>query len=760
MIYLVCSPNLETDRFRPHSQAGTVANIMARTRTSTASGSAPVRTSGQRPQRATLARRSKPKSLHIDDSDDATDSHDADGSDLSLESDDDASDDDVDSGVDRAIDDLDIQPARRKAPNTTKNAPRRRPASRRNVKKSTRNQSKSTPRGVKRRHAQTDHSARTPTKRAKTTSKHASPAPDPGIIPDWRDPAIPYSAWVDTFYYAATAGGTLDTSWLLHAATTCKSFVEPALTALYQCPSPATTAKARKLATLLEQPASDTLFNYRAKIESIYINIDNFPLNHLSQVVRSLYRLKELIIFSSLDQPPYRNLDKTIRWHYPEELFRALSAPVDATGAETNPIILKSWEWSSRLLGSHVADEGSISAIHQLPSFVHLTKLSFTNFQVPSLHKAEAKDEAGALQIYEEDGRVIEAIADSISQLDSLRHLVFESSTVMNDRLLPLLPKTLSHLELVNCWEVNSEDLAQFLRTHGYNMASLTLLHNQSLDLAFLTDLAETCPGLRELRMNLSYFRHHDSVSDADPMYDQALLPDQLPLWPSSLRVIEIEHIRQWSVEAAEMFLQSLVDSAPNLPNLRHLAIKTMLNIPWQRRAELRRVWSEKLDHVFLRPWEPPMAVTTLRPQEGGPDTAVVTPTKKRKRAQPSPPSRRSGRIAAHASDSDRRSSRSLRHSNRPLYRDPDTDEDEPDSSEEEHTGSHNPNDGERSKEDVEQQLPVQGMCETVSIMFDNQKVRELQYGMEDFNDDDGDSSGEEWQRDEEEEDDHVFVWR
>lgn len=730
---------------------------MARTRT-TSGAAAPARSFRQRPQRATLARRSKPQNLHVDDWDDSTDSHDADDSDLSLQSDDDADDDD--SGIDRAIDDLDIQPPRRKAPNTTTNTSRPSRtggsrASRRNMRKpSPRNQSKSTSRGVKRPRAQADRPPRTPTKRSKTTSKAPSPAPDPGIIPNWRDPAIPYSAWVDIFYYAAIAGGTLDTSWLLHVATTCKAFVEPALTALYQCPSPGTSSKARKLATLLEQPTPDTLFNYRAKIESIYVNIDNFPLSRLSQVIRPLGRLKELIIFSPLDQPPYRDLDKTIRWHYPEELFQALSAPLDPNEGENDPIILKSWEWSSRLLGGHVANEHGISAIHQIPSFARLTKLSFTNFQVPSLNKAEAKDEDDALQIYQEDGKVIEAIADSISQLNSLKHLVFESSTVMNDRLLPLLPKNLMHLELINCWEVKSEDLSEFLRTHGHNMSSLTLLHNQSLDLAFLVDLAETCPKLRSLRMNMSYYRHHDSVADANPMYDQALLPDQLPLWPSSLRVIEIEHVREWSVEAAEMFLQSLIDSAPNLPSLRHLAIKTMLNIPWQQRAELRRVWREKLDHVFLRSWEPPKSVTTLRPQE---NITMATPIKKRKRVEPSPPSRRSGRIAAHASDSDRHSSRGLRRSGMPLYRDPDTDEDEDESSGSEHSEGDNV-DQEKSK-NAEQRLPVQGMCETVSIMFDNQKVRELQYGMEDFNDDDSESSGEEWVSDKEE-DDPVFVWR
>jgi hypothetical protein len=47
-----------------------------------------------------------------------------------------------------------------------------------------------------------------------------------------------------------------------------------------------------------------------------------------------------------------------------------------------------------------------------------------------------------------------------------------------------------------------------------------------------------------------------------------------------------------------------------------------------------------------------------------------------------------------------------------------------------------------------------------VNILFDNQKVREIQYGMEDFFDEDSESSGEEWNSNDEVEDESVFVWR
>jgi hypothetical protein len=524
---------------------------------------------------------------------------------------------------------------------------------------------------------------------------------------------------------------------------------------------------------LLERPISETLFNYRAKIEVLMLNIETMPLAVLHQIVRPLRRLKELIIFTPFDQPPYRDLDRTVRWQYPDELFQALMPrePSDTGGEVPDPTILRNWEWSRRLLGGPVPDMAAIANMHTQPSFSRLTRVSFTNFQVPSLHKADprADDEEGALQMYQEDVDVIDRIAHAISQLKFLRHLVFESSTVMSDYLLGQLPKDLVHLELINCWEVKSEDLAAFLRTHGSHMRALTLSHNQSLDMAFLTDLSETCPNLRELRMNLSYYRHHESIDDADPMYEQALLPHQVPQWPSSLRLLEIEHVRHWSVEAAEMFFQSLINSAPNLPDLRYLAIKTMLNIPWQTRATMRREWRDKLEHVFLRPWVPPQLHATLRPKlvdEAPPATPTV---KKQKAFTDVTPSRRSGRIVNHASDSDRLSDGSksgrLRKVDRPLYRDPDTDEDE----EEEFTGpdagkpaiADDTREEEANGDQKESGKPfVQGMCHTVSLLFDNQKARELQYGMEDFFDDDSESSEEEWDGDKDDEDDAVYAWR
>ncbi|KAH7149757.1 hypothetical protein B0J13DRAFT_274278 [Dactylonectria estremocensis] len=596
-----------------------------------------------------------------------------------------------------------------------------------------------------------------------------------GIIPDWRDPQMPYGAWTDIFYYAATTGGhdTLDVNWLINAATTCKAFSEPALTAIYRCPPITTSGKAKRFAALLEQPPSETRFNYRAKIESLYIDVQAIPQSVLSRIVHPLPRLRELVFFTQLDQPPYRELDRTVRWHYSEDIFRALmssTAQPEPNDKKPYHTVLKSWEWSGRLLGGHVPTIQEIACVHQDPSFTHLSKLSFTNFQVPSLYKPRLRpgDEERELQLYNEDGAVIDSIAEAISQLQFLTHLVFESSTVMNHRLLPLLPKGLIHFSLINCWEVKSEDLEPFLHTHGRNLRTLTLSHNQSLDMAFLPSLADACPHLEELRMNLSYFRLHDSLSlvnnDSDPMYEVALLPHQVPKWPASLRVIDFEHIRHWSVETAEMFLDSLINSAGNLPNLRHLAIKTMLNIPWKARADMRHQWRKRLDRIFLRHVELPRSHAALREPLVDEEPGLIPRPKTKGKRLSDPPSRRSTRLAVQASDSESRNSSNngRRSFGRPTYQELETDEDEFESSGDENENASAPGDAEPINQIggvIAPAMPtIQGLCTTVSIVFDNQKPTELQYGMEDFMDEDRTESDGEWDGDQDD-DEAAYAW-
>ena len=113
-------------------------------------------------------------------------------------------------------------------------------------------------------------------------------------------------------------------------------------------------------------------------------------------------------------------------------------------------------------------------AVHSRPCFEHLEKVAFVNYQMPQLKKDE------------EDPNHELLLAAALNSLKNLKHLVFESSTLVNKALLPLLPHGLRNLELINCWEVTSDDFSEFLSAKGSQLRCLTLNHNQSLGLGFL----------------------------------------------------------------------------------------------------------------------------------------------------------------------------------------------------------------------------------------------------------------------------------
>ncbi len=100
-------------------------------------------------------------------------------------------------------------------------------------------------------------------------------------------------------------------------------------------------------------------------------------------------------------------------------------------------------------------------------------------------------------------------------------------------------------------------------------------------------------------RMNLTYYNLHS---------------DQIPVWSSTLQTIELIQLRKWDTEAAEMFFDSLLESAGTLPDLRRLVIQAILNIGWRDRASFRDKWVGSLNRVFKRISEPPKVITSILP--------------------------------------------------------------------------------------------------------------------------------------------------
>lgn len=168
-------------------------------------------------------------------------------------------------------------------------------------------------------------------------------------------------------------------------------------------------------------------------------------------------------------------------------------------------------------------------------------------------------------------------------------------------------------------------------------------------------------------------------------MYDTLLRPgDTPPTWPRTLQQIELLNLRNWGLEPATTFFQSLQDVAGDLPDLRFLTIKAMLNTSWKERACFRDKWISKLERSFLRRSEPPNPhLTSLKAyrlwQEGV-------------------------RTAADASNSRSRTPRKTRTAQ--AYTDTE-----------------------------EEDIQIQGLCEKVDIGIDNKKPSEVQFTAEDFMD-------------------------
>jgi hypothetical protein len=589
------------------------------------------------------------------------------------------------------------------------------------------------------------------------------------IIPDWA--SLPYLVLVQIFRHAAAPLTELQQArWLVAASGVCRAFAEPALTALYETPPLLSRSMAHGLVSLLSKDPSTTMFNYRRKVQELSIDVEEIasktyrgqPLD-LKALISNLPRLEFIQFFHRKDDPPYRTLDGSLRWHYPAALFEALNGKRDSSEGQNsaNHARLVGWQWNRRLMGQDL-DLAGLEAFHRTPPFQGLKTVSFVNYQVPSLH---AKASADAAELAAQDQAFIQGLANAITALPALEHLSIESSTAANEQLLPLLPKSLKTLELVNCWDVNGEDFASYLLSSGHQLRRLVLRHNQSLSASFLTVLGTACPNLEVLLMDFKTYKHHEFYHDSDPSYDHLLTADQTPDWPESLETLQLLNMKKWTAEAAETLLQSLVDSAPRLLKLRRVDLKAMLSIPIHQRSQLRNKWDRKLRQVFLREKEDPQPLFSLRKpaQKSNLEPAENATKKPRKAARAlsaNSPSRRSGRIALKWSSSSSRASsvgRDLRSGlGRPSYAEPDTDEDEDDDEEEQQNGEEagRPSSGESeptspaaSAPGSGEEVPFRhGMCEKVEIQLDNQKSAETTLTMDDFLDSEADDlSDDDW---------------
>lgn len=629
-----------------------------------------------------------------------------------------------------------------------------------------------------------------------------------GKIPAWH--TLPYHILVQVFEYAArplfedylTPSPSI--RWILQAARACKTFTEPAISVLYYAPPLLPPSRARGLLAHLQGQSNQSLFNYRAKVK--YLDIDGYSVLHrkhqgqdpidIRELLAILPKLRGMGIHRVSDIPKFNKLSQASNT---SKSIQVLRHTISALQERKPP--LQEWKWSA--LASDWRDTFNLSKIHRTLPFQNLRTLTLVGFGT------KTGNEKGP-------GKSEEELGKAICALPNLLHLQLILCNDVNAKLLPLLPKSLQDLEIIDC-PIDSKMLRPFLASHGNNLHRLVLDHNQSLNLAFLRELKKSCPVLEFLKMDLTYYNSHYTFTDIEPRFEALLPSGQVPSWPATLQHLELIHLRKWDNDLANDFFTSLVDSAGDLPKLQRLIIKASLSESgWRERINFRDRWIARLQKVFLRKAEPPsphlrsiaaFKTEKARNPKGLTDKKEIPrdPSKILAQIPPierplpeEPPSRlkrnlRRGATEANGSvnhiisdstsDSDaplltkrRRSSR-LAHDDSEAYtsqptplrrprrrrRAKNSDEDsssEEDSALEEDIFSQPRNNGSQTSLDLDgnEALVIQGKCDVVRIQIDNLRPTEEQLVEDDFIDEELSGDGD-WNGDDDGDERDGYAW-
>ncbi|CAD6588379.1 MAG: hypothetical protein ASARMPRED_003541 [Alectoria sarmentosa] len=416
-------------------------------------------------------------------------------------------------------------------------------------------------------------------------------------------PTLPYHILLAIFDYASrplvsdTFQPMPSINWLYSIALCCKAFAEPSLSCLYKSPPLHPPSRAHRLLAHLANYKDTSAFNYGAKIK--YLEVEALstilrkfvgwdPLD-LGALVSLTPQLRGIALHLYSDNLTWRKSGRSrtvagSRAVYQHSMIAAL---------REQKIMLQDWTWNHSLAkqSQSAFPLAQMKEVHMMPPFQTLRSLTLVNYPAGPIEKERPCEDM---------------LAEAINLLPKLKDLHFHLSSV-NERLLSRIPHDLQTLEIVECPVLKSSSLAGFLAAKGGNLRQLILDHNQSLNLSFLTRLAQFCPKLELFKADLRYFGTLNVTRDTDPKYDALLLEYERPTWPMGLQNLELFHLRRWNLQTAELFFSSLTDSAELLPNLRQLKIKASLDESgWRERIAFRDSWTEKLRRVFLRRSPPP----------------------------------------------------------------------------------------------------------------------------------------------------------
>ena len=455
---------------------------------------------------------------------------------------------------------------------------------------------KSQPASTKKKKPRSLDASQNQNRHQKTNTKHVQEhhfeiAELGGKVPPWQ--TLPYEILFQVFQYASypliteTFEPTSSVYWLVQSALLCKGFGEPALSALYYAPPLTPPSRVHDLITTLANQSEAASFNYRAKIKYLdlealevlcYKSLGQDPVR-LADLVSKTTQLRGIDLRLKLDNPIYGNGER----HFAQAQSKRMTDQTSLYAELVDHNIrLLEWTWNA-LLAAHLQVADELKAIHRKKAFQSLRSLTFVN------------------------STDIKQSAESTSVLPNMKILTLRNCHVGKLGDLKSVPSDLEFLAVYNCQSFASSILTPLLASHGANLRNLLLNHNNSLNLAFLPNLASSCPHLEKLHMDLRFYNTLVSSRDLEPHFDTLLTHKMVPTWPRSLQRLQLFHLRKWDMAAADTFFSSLVDSAAELPNLRYIDIKASINESnWRERISFRNKWQIRMERVFKRVIIPP----------------------------------------------------------------------------------------------------------------------------------------------------------
>jgi hypothetical protein len=547
--------------------------------------------------------------------------------------------------------------------------------------------------------------------------------------------ALPHFIWSQILTTAADSieyesNPRAATYWLYNCCLVCRSLLDSAFTSLYASPV-LHNAQVPKLIRTLELDDTSALANYGSRIHTLRVGASYVLAPNYATLFELTPQLKDIQVYQVSSGKWTRvgfSMLSTMRFAPLKEFFQGSS------------VRLETFRWASIDSASF---QPEVVDLHRSSVLKDLRDISFMSWSPMQPSQIEVHKEVAI---------------GTLNLLAKIQKVTFEDCSILDGTLFSRLEPLLSTLTIQNCPNIDSAMLGDFLTRRGQHLESLRLTSNRALSLEFLPVLYEHTPRLKILAVDMHYNSKLSSVSDVDPDFDFSLTTDTLPRWPPQLQEISFLHLRRWSLETAEGFFGSLIDSARYLTDLRKLTLTAILKVNWRDRAAFRDLWTELFKEVYECRSKPPnpnwrsidafyaskdLEITkTSEHSHGSSQLVDTTPTRRSVRL----PRQNDGRSTFTSAtlpkdrlDVVERLQR-LRYQNRTgITRERAISVESDVSSEDE--------DDEQDTDSVKSdhiEVFIQGMCSLVDIRIDNQRPAETQFKEQDFMDDEK-SGDEDW---------------